>query len=222
MVNSTELLSEIETVLGNSISPSLTTVSDASDIFEAYVFSLLIEAARTEGAVVIYRDVNGNTPSTFVFRTSPGYIFSTAQPYTHAIILFANKPSLEAHVGVRVVGKSNVLHECDVAVLEQSEAETCRRNLVPPRSSKVLIAVECKFYSTPLQLSLARAFIGLTSDLSAKNSLFATNTASDSLEKLLSGRKHEWEHNLAPRSPVQVGRLRGKFQTAFQHFKATT
>jgi hypothetical protein len=222
MANISELLFQIENILGSSISPSLTASSDSSDIFEAYVFSLLIKAAKTEGALVTYRDVKGNTPSTFVFRTSPGYIFSTVQPYTHAVILFAGKPSLEAHVGVRVVGKSNVLHECDVAVIEQTEAETCRRNLVPPRSSKVLIAVECKFYSTPLQLSLARAFIGLTSDLSAKNSLFATNTVSDSLEKLLSGRKHEWEHNLAPRSLVQVDRLRGKFQTAFQHFKATT
>jgi hypothetical protein len=127
MTTATDLLMQIQASLGSAISSSLSTASDTSDIFEAYVFSLAIEAARTEGASISYRDVLGGVPTTFVFRTSPGYIFSTTNPYTHAVILFTNKPPLEAHVGVRVVGKSGVLHECDVAVVEQVEAETCRR-----------------------------------------------------------------------------------------------
>jgi len=155
-----------------------------------------------------------------VFRTSPGYIFSTAHAYTHAIITFPNKPPLEAHVGVRVVGKSRVLHECDVAVIEQAEAETCRQRQVPPRSSKVLIAVECKFYSTPLQLYLARAFLGLASDLSVKEAIFVTNTSSDSIEKLLSGRAQKWEHKLTPSSAKEVLRLKHEFQNAFKTYKA--
>jgi len=215
-----DLLDQIQASLGSAISSSLRTASDTSDIFEAYVFSLVIEAARTEGANVTYRNVNGTIPSVFVFRTSPGYIFSTHQPYTHAVLSFANKPPLEAHVGVRVVGKSGVLHECDVAVIEQAEAETCRQRQVPPRSSKVRVAVECKFYSVPLQLHLARAFIGLTSDLSVGKPLFVTNSFSASLEKLLSGRGKDWEHNLSPSAPVEVMRLRHKFQDAFQHYKA--
>jgi hypothetical protein len=216
-----DLLNEINGTFGSAISPSLSTASDTSDIFEAYVFSLVIEAARTEGATITYRNVLGNTPAVFVFRTSPGYIFSTNQSYTHAIISFQNKAPLEAHIGVRVVGKSDVLHECDVAVIEQAEAETCRQRQVPPRSSKVLIAIECKFYSTPLQLHLARAFIGLTTDLSASKPVFVTNSSSNSLEKLLSGRGRAWEHNLAPSASVEVMRLRHKFQDAFQKYKAT-
>ena len=215
----TDLLTQIQSTL-STITPSVSTASNTSDIFEAYVFSLVIEAANIEGATIFYRDVNGNTPSTFVFRTSPGYIFSTRQPYTHAVILFDNKPALEAHLGVRVVGKSGVLHECDVAVIEQDEAETCRKRQVAPRSSKVLVAVECKFYSTSLQLNLARSFIGLTSDLSTKQPVFVTNSASPSLEKLLSAKGKDWEHNLIPSSSVEVMRLRHKFQTAFQNFKA--
>lgn len=221
MAIETDLLTPIQAILGPSLSPSLSTASATSDIFEAYAFTLVVEAARTEGASISYRDVFGRIPTTFVFRTSPGYIFSTIHPYTHAVIMFPNKPPLEAHVGVRVVGKSKVLHECDVAVIEQAEAETCRQRQVPPRSSQVLIAVECKFYSTPLQLHLARAFIGLTSDLSANKSFFVTNSSSNSLEKLLSGRRKDWEHNLVPDSAVEVMRLRHKFQHAFQHFKAT-
>lgn len=40
-----------------------------------------------------------------------------------------------------------------------------------------LIGVECKFYTAPLSLGLARAFIGLGTDLTAKNTFFVTNTA---------------------------------------------
>ena len=215
-----DLLARVQTTLGAAVTPSLSTASDTSDIFEAYVFSLIIEAARTEDADIFYRDVYGGVPTTFVFRTSPGYIFSTTQAYTHAVISFQNKPPLEAHVGVRVVGKSGVLHECDVAVIEQIETETCRQRQVPPRSSKVFIAVECKFYSTPLQLHLARAFIGLVSDLSAKRSVFVTNSASDSLEKLLTGRDRNWEHNVIPSAAREVSRLCHEFQTAFKKYKA--
>jgi hypothetical protein len=215
-----ELLNQIQLSLGTAILPSLTTASDVSDIFEAYIFSLMIEAARIENASIEYRDVNNKIPSVFVFRTSPGYIFSKRHPYTHALLSFINRPPLEVHVGVRVVGKSGVLHECDVAVIENAEAETCRQQLVPPRSSKVLIAVEGKFYSTPLQLHLARTFLGLAADLSAKNPMFVTNSSSESIEKLLSGHSKNWEHNLTPNATREVMRLRHKFQAVFQHYKA--
>lgn len=221
MTQESTLISQIESTLGKAISPATLRLSSASDIFEAYVFSLLIEAAIMENARVSYRDVFGNIPTTFVFRTSPGYIFSRVRPYTHAVLAFQKVPPLEAHIGVRIVGKSGVLHECDVAVIDQAEAETCRQRRVPPRSSKVLIAVECKFYSTPVQLSLARAFIGLVSDLSTERTVFVTNTASESLEKLLSKRRKNWEHNVVPTSLVAVSRLRHQFQEAFKNYKAS-
>jgi hypothetical protein len=216
-----ELIAEVRSLLGPAIAPELTSASGASDIFEAYTLSLVVEAARREGADIEYRDVYGNQATTFVFRASPGYIFSTARPYTHAVLTFPDKPPLEAHVGVRVVGKSGVLHECDVAVIEQAEAETCRQRQVPPRSNKVLIATECKFYSTPLQLNLARAFIGLTTDLSTAGAVFVTNSSSESLERLLTGRGKAWEHNISPAAELEVLRLRHKFQDAFKRYKAT-
>lgn len=220
MTAANELVTEINNVLPATITPGVSSASTVSDLFETFIFCLVIEAAKTEGATVTYRDVFGKIPTAFVFRTSPGFIFSTVKPYTHAILNFVNKPPLEVHIGVRVVGKSGVLHECDLAVIEQVEAVTCRQEQVPPRSSKVKIAVECKFYSTPLQLHLARAFIGLVSDLSANEAIFVTNTASDSIEKLLSGRSRKWEHNLIPRANKEIGRLRNEFQTVFKNYKA--
>jgi hypothetical protein len=38
------------------------------------------------------------------------------------VIAFPNCPELEAHVGIYVEGRSGVLNECDVAVLDRDEA----------------------------------------------------------------------------------------------------
>jgi hypothetical protein len=217
------LLGEIQAALGQAITPNLTAASAVSDLFEAYVLGLVVRAAQFEGASVEYRNVSGSITSDFVFRTSPGHIYSTARPYTHALIEFPGKPALEAHVGVRVAGKSQVLHECDVAVARHDEAETCRRNQVPPRSSKVVLSVECKFYTTSLPLNLARAFVGLASDLSTKDCYFVYNTSSASVEQFLTRRltyRHRWEHQIVPNSTIAVSRLQNLFQDTFKNFKA--
>lgn len=212
------LLQEIEAAISNVIGPRVASYQSASDLFEAYAFSIVLAAARTEGANIAYSDVFGRPAQNLVFRSGPGHIYSRVQPYTHAVISFPGKDPLEAHIGVRVVGKSRVLHECDVAVIEQPEADTCRLQRVPPRSNKILFAVECKFYSTELKLIMGRAFIGLTTDLSAKKTFFVTNTSSDSIERLLTERKRDWERNVVPASTLEVGRLRSDFQHCFRDY----
>lgn len=213
------LLSSIQAALGTTVTPSLTSTSSTSDIFEAYVFGLVLDAARIEGANMYFRDVLGNIPATFVFRTSPGYIFSTAQQYTHAVIEFPNKPALEAHMGIRVSGASGVLHECDVAVLYQNEATICRFNGVSPRSSKLIMGIECKFYSSNIPLGQARAFMGLRGDLTAQDCYFVINTSSDSAQKLLAKKNRDYGINIVPSSTVTVDRLRSDFQSSFVKFR---
>lgn len=215
-----ELLNEVQTALGAAVSPALSSASAVSDLFEAYILTLVIRAAQVEGAIVRYVDANGAPAQAFVFRTSPGYIWSTTQPYTYAVIQFPGREALEAHVGVRVAGKSGVLHEFDVCVIRQSEGDTARQNRVHPRSSKVLIGVECKFYTTPLTLGLARAFIGLGSDVSTKNVIFVTNAESESVQRLLTARGQQWANKAVPASFVDVERLRNEIQSAFKYFKA--
>jgi hypothetical protein len=214
------LLSEIQSALGGAVTPNLTAQDAASDLFEAYLFGLVIQAAREEGAQVDYQDVHGNRPPQFVFRTSPGQIYSTAHPYTHAILRFPAHASLEAHVGVRVIGKSGVLHECDVLVLDHAEAATCRADRIPPRTASVVLAVECKYYASDLPLHLGRAFMGLSSELKKDDCIFVSNTTSRSVERLLTNTKRLWEREVFPASPGALSRLTGRLRTTFRNYKA--
>ena len=217
------LLAEIQQALGQAVIPSLTAADAMDDLYEAYVFGLLLKAARIErGSVSLMSIAGGALGGTFTFRTSPGYLNSTRHDYGYAIIRFPRCPALEAHVGVRVAGKSNVLHECDVCIIQESEAELCRRSTtrVAPRSAKLVIAVEAKFYTTDLGLHLGRAFLGLVRDLSADSKFFVFNREAESIEKLLSHTRELWENNILPSNPIQVTRLINAFQTAFKDYKA--
>ena len=215
-----DLLNAIHSYLGSAMATNLTTATAGSDLFELYTLILVLRAAEAEGATTDFRNVHGDITTSLFFRASPGYIWSTAHPYSHAVIEFAEKETLEAHLGVRVSGKSKVLHELDVCVLPQSEGETCRQRQVPPRSSQVVIGAECKFYSTPLRLGLAREFLGLTSDVTAKDNYFVSNSSSGSVSKLLAKRGRKWDSGIVPGSSTAVSRLQSQFQTAFVNYKA--
>jgi hypothetical protein len=125
-------------------------------------------------------------------------------------------------LGVRVSGHSAVLHECDISVLLQAEADTCRASvdLVAPRSHKVIIAVEAKYYTTDLALHLGRGFLGLVRDISAQSAFFVINRDAPSIERLLAHKKQHWEHRVIPSETIAVNRLTNAFQKAFQNFRA--
>lgn len=216
------MLTQIQAVLGPAISAAPVASSALPDVFEAYVLTLLLRAARDEGAQVAFRGRDGSVATSLLLRTSPGYIYSNAKNYTHALIEFAGRPALEGHTGIKVAGKSGVLHEFDVAVLDRAEAENCRMNNVSPRSSRIIVGVECKFYSSALQLHLARGFVGLVADISTKNPFFVTNTSSSSVEKLLSHRvKNGWEKDITPTCMnSEVDRLVNAFRNSFKNYKA--
>ncbi len=214
------LIFSIDSAL-STVNHSLSSYSIASDIYEFYIFTLIIEAARSEGAIINYENVDGSICTNFVFRTSPGYIFSNRHLYSHAIISFPGKSLLEVHVGIRAAGTSEVLHECDVAVIEKEEADACRQQRTPPRSNKIIISVECKFYGTQLQLSLGREFLGLSTDFKSKDLFFVSNTSSETIEKLLTKRDRDWAHNILPSNITEVTRFKNVLQDAFKKYKAS-
>lgn len=217
------LLAEIKSALGSALVPSLTAASAANDLYEAYLFGIIVEAARSEGAVSVnLRSRSTINPTVFVCRTSPGYLHSATKDYGYAEIEFQGKPVLEAHLGIRIAGASGVLHECDVLVLLQEEAELCRNSTtrIAPRSKRVILSVEAKFYAGDLGLHLGREFLGFLSDTSIDKSFFVVNRESNSIERLLSHKGKLWEHKISPANSTDVNRLRNAFQTGFKDFKA--
>ncbi|MFY7926615.1 MAG: hypothetical protein ACOVN5_12460 [Aquidulcibacter sp.] len=193
-----------------------------SDVFEGYIWSLVLQAAADEGADISFESVNGTNPlERLLFRTSPGFIYSIAEDYTHAVLSFRDiNPQLEAHIGVYVSGQSKVLHECDVLVLSRNEAATCRINSVHPRSHKVLIAAECKHYTTTLGINLARSFLGWRLDIKRDNRFFVSNTTSKSVEAIIANHNGQQGVNINLLANDQSDHLIHQFRRVFWNFKA--
>jgi hypothetical protein len=216
---SDQLIAAIIQSLQQSVDSIITDPLESSDLFEAYIFTLTVEAAQSQGATVTYEQIGKDGAQEFVFRTSPGHIYSTQQPYTYAVIEFTDAPPLESHLGIRVSGKSLVLHECDIAVIRREEGNRCRLEMTAPRSSTVIAAIEAKFYGANLKLSLAREFVGLASDLSAKHPCFVANIHSDSVARLLAFDKNRaWYDSVVPNS-AEANRLISFLSDVFYRYR---
>lgn len=212
---------EIQNAIKSASTANLSAASSGNDLYECYIWSLVLNAARREGANIKLKTRSGATAKNFYFRTSPSAIFSNQHDYCHAELHFPRVPVLEAHIGVYVSGKSKVNHECDVAVIFQDEADTCRNNNVHPRSSKVLLSVECKYYlSSTLGVNLGRSFLGLIDDIYTDGRFFVSTQNKGSVDKLFSRHRKEYEIGLSPLTPDKETRLIGSFEKIFRNFKA--
>jgi len=141
-------------------------------------------------------------------------------PYTHAVLDFPGCDSLEVHVGVRVQGRSGVLHECDVLVLSAAEADLSRDKEVAPRGTRSLLAVECKYYAGHLSLYLARGFHGLHSDLGLKFPFFVSNMRAQRIERYLTYHNRSWETNVIPSSREERF-FESQVREAFKRYQST-
>lgn len=220
MMTASDLIGQVSAILGPAYGMNYSAASDANDVFECYALAIVVKAGRAAGATVVFEANDGNGTTNLIFRTSPGDIFSPKKKYTHAIIDLPGCPPLEAHIGVKVSGRSGVLHECDVAVIDRHEARVCRGEKVHPRASKVLIAAECKFYASTLQLGLARGYLGLAEELSKQDRLLVTNTTSDSAAKMIAYHRAGWEFDLSSPSSAQAVDLEAKFKEGFRNYVA--
>ena len=213
-----DLLNELENAVGGR-TVSYNSSSAAWDIYEGYTFGLVIRAAIAAGGGIIYEDRNGAKTTSLLFRTSPGMLYSTAHPYTHAVLYFPGCDPLEVHVGVRVQGRSGVLHECDVLVLPVDEANLSRTKNVTPRGTRSLIAIECKYYASYLSLHLARGFHGLHSDLGLKYPFFVANLRAPRAERYLTYHNRNWESGVVPRSS-EATYFEGQVREAFKKYQS--
>ena len=103
-----DLIAAIDQVVAKAASAGYSSSIATNDIYENYIWTLCLQAARLHGASISYEDFDEKPTTVLVFRTSPGAIYSTVHDYTHAVIEFDGCAPLEAHVGIRVTGKSRV------------------------------------------------------------------------------------------------------------------
>lgn len=196
-----ELIREIEAALLPAINPIVTSRQSSSDLYEAYLFALIVRAARLEKARVEFRRADGQPAAVFVFRTSPGLIGSSRKDYTFARIdVGSSRGAVEAHLGVRIAGRSQVLHEADVMIVLEAEANRARTGGLAPRSSAVLFLTEAKLHANSLPLGEARGFAGLRADLSTRLCCLACNVGNDEASRFLDHRVRYHEPGLVPDS----------------------
>jgi hypothetical protein len=199
-----EMLSRLRDELPRALPTALRTGGPSptagDDLYEAFLFSLVLRAARAEGYSITFVDGAGRPATEFRLRRSPGHLYGSER-FTHAELSLPNmnKDPLEVHTGVSIVGVSKVAHEADVLVLPAAVADRSRMLRTDPPSSKVIMIVEGKYYlRQPVSLGTGRQFLGLAADITAKSKIFAATFTSSSVVHLLQGKPHLFEVGVLP------------------------
>lgn len=197
------------------------SAGQANDAFEVYVLTLVLRAGREQGGSIQFGSAAGVVnPTPLRFRTAPGSIYSQTKDYTHARLTFPTSLSYEVHIGVYVEGVAGVLHECDVAVIEASEAAFCRRNWVHPKRAAVLLTAECKFYTGKLGIALGREFLGTTADLGAEGRFMLSNSDGRSVDRVLAHHKRRRYFGLTPLDLDAQAQVIAQFRDVFRNAQA--
>ena len=101
------------------------------------------------------------------------------------------------------------------------QSDVCRNNHVLPRSSKVVLAIECKYYvNSKPGLALGGGFLGLREEIQRDNRFFIAISHSKSVEKLLAKHTRDFDLMFTPVIPHNVSVMRSVFESVFAKFKA--
>jgi hypothetical protein len=162
-LTSQELIAAVEAAL-TALEPIYRGEATESDLYEASLFALVVQAAQDAGGRVLVTN-DGIRPATALrFRRSPGNLW--AGTFTYGVVGFQSSlKQLEAHLGIYVAGASGVAHECDVALLDQAEANRSRAGAVHPRRRGLVASIEAKHYVASPGISVGRGFLGLSAEL---------------------------------------------------------
>ncbi len=180
----------------------------AERAYEAWIFSLLVDAARHASATIKLRGAQSEKPKVLVFRGAPGRMTSKAADYCHAHCKIGNA-AFEIHVDVEYEGSSRALHEIDVSIARADECDRVRKHgSMLPRHRAVLGAAECKRYDSALGTGLGRAYVGLLRDFgtSPRVRVFASNGNGRGIERYLASAKFNIDSffRLSPLAPTTV------------------
>lgn len=192
-----DLEQAIDDLLGHPLGPgSYRLVSRVEEkAYEAYVFGLVLRAVRQLGVTPVLRGIAA-LPNPFVFRGGPGQIHSQYRNYGYATFTL-NGRDFEVHAGVEFVGTSGMTHELDVCIMRAEDADRCRQQPNDPPAASVVTAWECKFYDSRLDKGLARAFVGLISDLGdLRESGFCSNQSHPQMPAYFRPKNRPYPHLL--------------------------
>lgn len=190
-----ELLNDLRQALGPRIPLAGRFVQGAeANLYEAYLFGLVIKAARQEGYLVAIRNSVNQPATELLLRNAPGYLYNgrttvTTPPrhFTHALLDPRNgQAALEVHVGVNSSGASAVGHEADVMVIESTTARNCVNGYRHPAGTDALIHLEAKCYTEKVDVRVARQFVGMACDLQTRFSLLVAPLMNSNAKQLAS------------------------------------
>lgn len=218
IVSASTLVSAIRSSLTIPIR-SHSALTPGYDLYEVYLFGLCIDAARSIGMNVSFRDATGASRSSLILRTSPSSIWSQAQRFTHAALSLQGRERLEVHLGIYVKAGSGVSHEADVVVIEAAEAARARVQRNDPRVNRAAVVIEAKFYSSNVRLGTGREFLGLVTDLGGGPPIFVASSPGGSVHRLLSYRSKSAHFELIPESP-QENELKSQIATKLRDYLA--
>lgn len=200
-----DIKKEIDRLLAfASKSQILTLNSDTVErAYEAYIWSLCKRAVEEAGGHAVLTGINsGDNPHQIILRGAPGSMASTAQDFCY-IACRLNGKEFEIHLDVQYEGSSGASHEIDVSVYDQASADVVRRNGGLPRSGKLIMAIECKFYTASVpSAGLGRGFVGLVKDYpGTRLNAFVSNKASKNLDKYFTNKS-----NIEPFTDLEPGK----------------
>jgi len=161
-----QVQAQVSALLGPlaSVQASYARGAKAHDLYEAVVLVTVMRIADLEGWAVSLEDTGGRPASSLLLRKAPGRLAHPSANFTHVVLRKEDRAALEVHLGIKVEGRSGVLHECDVAILPRRVAHECRDAANPrdPKRGEILWVAEAKFIaSASVPLGYARGLLGL-------------------------------------------------------------
>lgn len=215
---SSSLLQAIHAALSSAATLGYNSASAAHDVYEGYVLTLLVQAAVAKGWSWSLRDGSNAPTKKAVFRLGPGRLPSGN--FTHVHLSQVGKASLEAHIGVKVAGKSPVVHEFDLLVLTEAVADHCRKTNTDPTHTNTVVHAEAKYYGGNLSLPTGRAVVGLAVDCGLATSasfiarsVLVTNQNGATVEKLIQHYGVSFRFLITPSNPTGEYHLVQLFRT---------
>lgn len=184
--------------------PVLASRARAEKVYEVFVLTCLLQALTDLGATLSLRDSRDNRTSELRLRLGPGLLSAPSSAPGFICVKYKGS-EFEAHISVRVLGQSRVLHELDVSLIERAETIRCRSNGSDPLHTKVKFLAECKFYGSGLRLNLGREYLGLCTEFgSLRIKSMVSNADSPDLHTLITRHGGTENFNISPWNPNSV------------------